>query len=254
LESLFHNMNRLTQPQRDKVREFRAFTEATDENAIQYLQKHKWNIERAADDYFADPPPPPPVAADINKIRCLFRNYTAGEKIESGVGLEKLIKDLAVEPEDIVLFIFAWKIKARSLGEFTQREWEEGLQDLQLDSIEAFRDRLPAFRAEITDKDSFSQFYRFIFDYSLQKEQHQKTLDLNWAIELWTIVLKDKFQNLPKWSTFLTEHFKKAISRDTWDQLLEFVLRVNNDLNKYDPNGAWPVVLDEFVEYLKANP
>ncbi|KAE9444668.1 hypothetical protein C3L33_23435, partial [Rhododendron williamsianum] len=45
----------------------------------------------------------------------------------------------------------------------------------------------------------------------------------------------------------------KAISRDTWSQLLEFARMVDPTLSNYDAEGAWPYLIDEFVEYLNEN-
>ncbi|KAJ3700593.1 hypothetical protein LUZ61_004298 [Rhynchospora tenuis] len=51
---------------------------------------------------------------------------------------------------------------------------------------------------------------------------------------------------------WLVRH-KKVISRDTWSQLLEFVKTIDPQLSNYDEEGAWPYLIDEFVEYLTEN-
>ncbi|NDW60263.1 DCN1-like protein, partial [Yangia sp. PrR004] len=49
---------------------------------------------------------------------------------------------------------------------------------------------------------------------------------------------------------FLQVRHNKAISRDTWAQLLEFVKTIDPQLSNFDDEGAWPYLIDEFVEYL----
>ena len=41
----------------------------------------------------------------------------------------------------------------------------------------------------------------------------------------------------------------KAITKDTWFQLLPFAKQYPEDLSGYDENGAWPYLIDEFVEW-----
>ncbi|XP_043724428.1 defective in cullin neddylation protein AAR3-like isoform X2 [Telopea speciosissima] len=40
------------------------------------------------------------------------------------------------------------------------------------------------------------------------------------------------------------------ISEDTWQQVLAFSRCVHEDLEGYDPKGAWPVLIDDFVEHM----
>jgi len=46
---------------------------------------------------------------------------------------------------------------------------------------------------------------------------------------------------------------KKDITKDTWEMLLEFHYATFGDLSKYDPLGAWPVLIDEFMEEMEKN-
>jgi len=41
----------------------------------------------------------------------------------------------------------------------------------------------------------------------------------------------------------------QAISRDVWEQLIDF-LKETKKADEYDDNGAWPVLIDEFMEHL----
>uniref|UniRef100_A0A803N5K2 Defective in cullin neddylation protein n=1 Tax=Chenopodium quinoa TaxID=63459 RepID=A0A803N5K2_CHEQI len=108
--------------------------------------------------------------------------------------------------------------------------------------------------------------------------QGQKSLALDTAIGMWQLLFAEKHWPLiDHWCEFLQyldtcmadvsefvlpgqalltlewARHNKAISRDTWAQLLEFVRIVDPQLSNYDAEGAWPYLIDEFVEYLYEN-
>lgn len=51
------------------------------------------------------------------------------------------------------------------------------------------------------------------------------------------------------WMTFLKEKGTKAVSKDTWQQLWEFMATYPSDLSTYDELAAWPLLYDEFAEW-----
>ena len=44
------------------------------------------------------------------------------------------------------------------------------------------------------------------------------------------------------------------MNKDQWYNVLEFSRTVNADASNYDEDGAWPVLLDEFVTWLRRQP
>ena len=43
----------------------------------------------------------------------------------------------------------------------------------------------------------------------------------------------------------------KAVTKDVWDMLLTFSNDVDDDMSNFDEDGAWPVMIDEFVEHYR---
>jgi defective in cullin neddylation protein 1 len=53
------------------------------------------------------------------------------------------------------------------------------------------------------------------------------------------------------WKRFLTEASGlRVISKDTWNQFLEFMHEIDPDFAKHDFEAAWPSVIDEFVDWV----
>ncbi|KAL2898483.1 DCN1-like protein [Bienertia sinuspersici] len=98
------------------------------------------------------------------------------------------------------------------------------------------------------DFSEFSNFYDFVF--FVCRENGQKNITVSRAIAAWKIVLSGRFRLLNQWCDFVEKNQQYNISEDTWRQVLAFSRCVHEDLEGYDPEGAWPTLIDEFVEHM----
>ncbi|CAK7327974.1 unnamed protein product [Dovyalis caffra] len=100
----------------------------------------------------------------------------------------------------------------------------------------------------MVDFSEFSRFYDFVF--FMCRENGQKNITVNKAVSAWKLVLAGRFRLLNQWCDFVQENQRHNISEDTWQQVLAFSRCVHENLEGYDPEGAWPVLIDDFVEHM----
>lgn len=162
-------------------------------------------------------------------------------------GIERLCKDLGVAPEDVVMLVLAWKMEAKQMGYFTIKEWTKGLTDLQCDSIVKLRSKLDHLRSLMTDPNHFKSIFRYAFDFT--KDKDQRSIDIDTAKIMLSLLLADRWPMFGSFHQFLDESKYKVINKDQWCNVLEFSRTINLDLSNYDEDGAWPVLLDEFVDW-----
>ncbi|KAI8553204.1 hypothetical protein RHMOL_Rhmol06G0326100 [Rhododendron molle] len=219
--------------------------------ALQALKASNWHLEGAFDVFYSQTQVKP--YADTRRVEELYNRYKdpyVDMILVDGITL--LCNDLQVDPQDIVMLVLSWHMKAATMCEFSKEEFIGGLQALGIDSLEKLRDRIQLMRSELKDEQKFREIYGFAFGWA--KEKGQKSLALDTAIGMWQLLFEAKHWPLvDHWCQFLQARHNKAISRDTWSQLLEFARMVDPMLSNYDAEGAWPYLIDEFVEYLNEN-
>jgi len=223
--------------------------------AIKALERANWNMEQALDGFFTNPPSPPPPerdALDDAKIIGLFDKYrdlNSSDQVIIWTGIEKLCKDLGVDPNDIVVMVFSYHCQCKTFSEISLEEWKHGSEELQFDSIQKLKDKLDSLRAELWDEVVFKNFYQWVFNYA--KEGTARTLDTQGACELWKLIFADRFKYLDQWCKYLLEEKKlRVVSKDIWNIFLEFTKQIQNGPENYDANGALPDIFDDFVTYL----
>lgn len=242
----------MNRQQRDKQSQFVGITGADSSTATRCLEAASWSVEAAIDYFYSNGMQPSRSASkrpDRDAIHRLFLKYK-DEDDEDVVGVEgisQLCSDLGVEPDDIVVLVLSWHLGAEAMCEYSKKEFEEGLAELGCDSIDKLRAKLPTLRAEVQEAAKFRKIYQFAYLFS--REKGQKIVQLDVALAMWDLLLPvTRWKHSEAWKDFLRTHHKRAVSRDTWNQLLDFILNTAPDFSNYDDSGAWPYLLDEFVE------
>ncbi|EGT52150.1 CBN-DCN-1 protein [Caenorhabditis brenneri] len=274
-------MNRLKADQKTKLRQFVQWTQANESVSINFLAKANWNIEYAMSLYFDNPQlfsgsiAQPSV--DRSKVDKLFYNYVdkqddVGEKRMGPHGIFRLLNDLGYKSTDRQVLVLAWKLKAATQCEFSLEEWAQGLTSLQVDDIQALRQRIDAINSEMeTDREKFRELYMFAFNYG--KAAACRSLDLEMAVCYWDVLFGPRSPLMAQWIEFLYDQEKNGaarleqevgsvnakkiktvwITRDTWNLFWDFILLSKPDLSDYDEEGAWPVLIDQFVDHCREN-
>jgi len=139
------------------------------------------------------------------------------------------------------------------MGLYRKEEFVQGMQLLCCDTTDKLKSKIPVLRRELSDPIKFKAIYLFVFNFS--REAGSRNLPLENAVQLWRLLLGDRFPIVEVWIRFLESRDKKYdISKDTWDMLHDFLEGYEREgLASYDPYGAWPVLIDEFVEELSKN-
>ncbi|XP_004469574.2 DCN1-like protein 5 isoform X1 [Tamandua tetradactyla] len=183
--------------------------------------------------------------------KCLawFYEYAGPDEVVGPEGMEKFCEDIGVEPENIIMLVLAWKLEAESMGFFTKEEWLKGMTSLQCDCTEKLQNKFDFLRSQLNDISSFKNIYRYAFDFARDKDQ--RSLDIDTAKSMLALLLGRTWPLFSVFYQYLEQSKYRVMNKDQWYNVLEFSRTVHADLSNYDEDGAWPVLLDEFVEWQK---
>mmetsp|Transcript_35956 Transcript_35956/g.57833 ORF Transcript_35956/g.57833 Transcript_35956/m.57833 type:complete len:256 (+) Transcript_35956:146-913(+) len=243
-------MNKLNRAQKDKVRRFAAVADASEDVALKILKDARWDLEVGLEAFFTMPTAAAASSTDPAVLEALYAKYRAEDDDEDMIGaagIEQLCEDIGIDPIDPVILVVSLKMDAASMGKYTKEEFMGGMRKMGVDSAAKLRAKLPALRAELRDERKFKEVYEYSFNFS--KELNQKSLPLETASAMWKVLLTNRWALVDEWCEFLAAQHDKAITHDTWSQALEFSKAIGPDLEGYDPAGAWPYLIDEFVEH-----
>lgn len=109
------------------------------------------------------------------------------------------------------------------------------------------------------NRDVLKRAYKHAFKMFIQPPK--RTLDVETSIALWTPFFGPQALHwqtggtdwFALWSDFMTNKNKRPVNRDVWDQTFVFAEKTieHGNVGFWSEDGAWPGVVDEFVEWVK---
>mmetsp|Transcript_27380 Transcript_27380/g.54680 ORF Transcript_27380/g.54680 Transcript_27380/m.54680 type:complete len:227 (+) Transcript_27380:174-854(+) len=169
--------------------------------------------------------------------------------------LGSFFDDLGMDPtEDVRCLVLMWRMGAEAKpGEISQAEWGKGCEKLDVEDLEGFKKLLPSLDTGFLSGSDFSKFYKFCFQFS--REGTHKTIEKDLVVALLQIVLEGRGNvHLAPFCSFLesTGDENNRVSLDSWLNFLTFSEDISEGCEEYDlDEGAWPVLIDEYVEWVR---
>ncbi|KAH6976208.1 Cullin binding-domain-containing protein [Ilyonectria sp. MPI-CAGE-AT-0026] len=227
---------------------------------------------------FIDTKGPSPLETKLESLFASLQDASdEKDKLELDSTMAYLTEKLKVSLEDAELFVALEVVQAPTVGVITKKGYVDGwkvtgIANGRLPMGEANRQcRVGATHQEHAayiqklisslSKDTalFKKVYRHTF--VAGRENDQKALSLENAVIYWGILFsapgmawKTKSHDfLELWKSFLSEKWTRSVNRDMWNMALEFALKTMSDetLAFWNEDGAWPSVIDDFVEWCK---
>uniref|UniRef100_A0A4W5PSM3 DCN1-like protein n=1 Tax=Hucho hucho TaxID=62062 RepID=A0A4W5PSM3_9TELE len=229
------------------------FTQSNEKTALTCLSQNDWKLDVATDNFFQNPDlyhSNLKGALDKKKLEQLYNRYRDPQDDNKiGIdGIQQFCDDLGLDPASISVLLIAWKFRAATQCEFSRQEFMDGMAEQGCDSIEKLKAQLPKMEQELKDQGKFKDFYQFTFNFA--KNPGQKGLGKQ-SILTFLIYFHSLLCSLDLDFSQTCEHHKRSIPKDTWNLLLDFSTMITDDMSNYDEEGAWPVLIDDFVEFAR---
>lgn len=197
--------------------------------------------------------------------------------------IEAFATELGIDAySDVGILIISYHMAVETQGVITLEEFKRGMTKMGARSVAELKARLPTIRSDMQRDANFAPFYTWCYVYNCVPGQKSLQLDAVQALAPMVLSAYKPWPLLTEWTEFLGKQ-TKTLSKDTWTMTLDFIKNVKPDLSNYDDEcelwrpcpsclrrhgvplhslhpcpylpftrsaAAWPVLFDEFVEFI----
>lgn len=189
----------------------------------------------------------------------LFEQFKSADECSIGPdGVEQLCTAMRVEPSDVLVLVLAWVLRTSQMGYISREEWTSGAARLgAISSAGALRQELEAIHKQaLADIERLRDLH--LFTHKFCREGTRKNIDVQSAKIMLSIVLEPLFgEHVQSLTTFMdtkTSLAKTGVSLDEWMMILQFCREIKPDCSNFQDDGAWPLLLDDYVEWRREEP
>ena len=147
-----------------------------------------------------------------------------------------------------------WRFSASKPGQLSRDEFYNGMGLLGCDSIEALKATTPSLDTGFLERQQFREFFKFVFQFS--REGTHRTIEKDVVAALLPLAASNRSNHTVQFVEFLEQCSTTRITLDQWTSFLEFSDKVSPPpcFDGYEEDGAWPLLIDEYVEYWNTKP
>jgi len=216
-------------------------------------------------------------APDPDGAKRLFDTYADSDDpdVMGPEGIQQMCSDAQIPVDGALPLLLVWQLGAKDMSAIARDEWVNGMNELGITNLPvllaALSDlhdllilRKPAPKRTGTERDAykkdrywtyaadveaaFSKFYMYC--YALANPNQVRNIDMQIALGFWPLILCPRYPIMVEIVEFINEKGTyKAANKDLWSLMLEFCRVVKPSLEGYDDEGAWPILLDNFVSW-----
>jgi len=244
--------------QRSKIIDrFMAVTQQSAEMSERVLKTQNYQLERALEHYYMyrERYPtyelPTPSQASLNKLDRLFNKYAGSTDKDSTSpeGLALFFQDIGIDLAHRWTLMIAFKLKASELAKFKRKEFQDGFSKMWAFTLTEIKQVCEKeCRSIESSEKKFGEFYSWLFTH-VKENENKRSIPKELAIQLWhTVLSKEEHPLINDLISFITNSKEtKSITMDTWVNIRKF-LKECKDPVKFENDGAWPILVDEYLQ------
>ena len=165
---------------------------------------------------------------------------------------------LRLHENDWTTLALAWKWNCSTGGIIYRHEFVQGMRSMGCASIEELQERVAELRGQLEAEPAlYRAFFSFIFNFVRKtQESNRKTIGLDTARRLLQSLLASRYpQHLQPFARYLEGLSEGRVGTrmtyDQWMSVLDWCEQMDEGYTKYEQEGSWPVLLDDFIDWMR---